>query len=78
MTIDGGDLTVEDVVEVARNEARIELSKGTMAKVKASRSIVEKLIAKKEKIYGVSTGIGELSNVILTPEQIREFHRYVV
>jgi len=78
LTIDGGDLTVEDVVEVARNSAKIELSKEAMAKVTASRSIVEKLIAKKEKIYGVSTGIGELSNVILTPEQVREFQRYIV
>ena len=78
LTIDGRNLGIEDVVRVAREEARIELSKEAMARMKASRTVVEKLIAKKEKIYGVSTGIGELSNVILTPEQVRIFQKYIV
>jgi len=70
LTIDGSDLTIEDVVGVARNDVRVKLSREAIAKMKASRAIVEKLIAKQEKIYGVSTGIGELSNVNLTPEQV--------
>jgi histidine ammonia-lyase len=78
LTIDGSKLTVEDVVNVARKGLKVELSKGTVAKLKMSRAIVEKLIARKEKIYGVSTGIGELSNVILSPEQVRDFQRYIV
>ncbi|HYC12537.1 MAG TPA: histidine ammonia-lyase [Nitrososphaerales archaeon] len=78
LKIDGKDLTVEDVVGVARNDVRIELSKDAIERVKASRAVVEKLIAKREKIYGVSTGIGELSNVILTPEQVRIFQKYIV
>ncbi|MGD1055257.1 MAG: aromatic amino acid ammonia-lyase, partial [Nitrososphaerales archaeon] len=78
LTIDGSDITVEDVVRVARNDARVELSQEAISRIKASRAIVEKLIAKKERIYGVSTGIGELSNVILTPEQVRDFQKYIV
>lgn len=78
LTIDGSDLTVEDVVGVARDNVRVELSGEAIEKIKASRAVVEKLISKKERIYGVSTGIGELSNVILTPEQFREFQKYVV
>jgi len=78
LTIDGSDLAIEDVVGVARNDVKVKLSREAIARMKASRAIVEKLIAKKEKIYGVSTGIGELSNVILTPEQVKEFQRYIV
>ena len=78
LIIDGGGLTIDDVVRVARNDAKIELSKEALARMKASRAVVEKLIARKEKIYGVSTGIGELSNVILTPEQVRVFQKYIV
>ena len=78
LTIDGSDLTIEDVVGVARNDARVELSREAIARMKASRAIVEKLIAKKERIYGVSTGIGELSNVLLTPEQLKDFQKYIV
>lgn len=78
LTIDGSDLTIEDVVGVARNGARVKLSRKAIARMKASRAIVEKLIAKKERIYGVSTGIGELSNVLLTPGQLKDFQKYIV
>ena len=78
LTIDGSNLSVEDVVGVARKDVRIELSKEALDRMKASRSVVEKLIERREKIYGVSTGIGELSNVILTPEQVRIFQKYIV
>jgi histidine ammonia-lyase len=78
LTIDGTNLTVEDVVGVARNPTKVELSKVAARRLKESRVVVEKLIERKEKIYGVSTGIGELSDVILTPEQVKEFQRYVV
>ena len=78
LTIDGSYLTIEDVVNVARSNARIQLSKEAIAKIKASRAIVEKLIDRKEKLYGISTGIGELSNVLLNPKQLRDFQRYII
>jgi len=76
--IDGQSLTVEDVVRVARGNEPIQLAEEASEKITRCREVVERLIAKREKIYGVSTGIGELSNVILTPEQVKEFQKYVV
>ncbi|HYB85197.1 MAG TPA: aromatic amino acid ammonia-lyase, partial [archaeon] len=76
--IDGQSLRVEDVVRVARGNEAIELAADASEKIMRSREVVEKLIAKKEKIYGVSTGIGELSNILLSPDQLKEFQRYVV
>lgn len=73
-----GFLSIEDVVDVARKNEKIQLSEEAMEKLNKSRAVVEKLIARKEKIYGVSTGIGELSNVFLTPEQVKEFQKYIV
>jgi len=71
-------LSVEDVVRVARGNEPIQLAEEASEKITRCREVVERLIAKREKIYGVSTGIGELSNVILTPEQVKEFQKYVV
>ena len=76
--IDGQSLRVEDVVRVARGNEAIELAADASEKIMRSREVVEKLIAKKEKLYGVSTGIGELSNILLSPDQLKEFQRYVV
>jgi histidine ammonia-lyase len=60
LRIDGSRLIVEDVVQVARDGARVELSEEALRKLKNSRGVVEKLIAKGERIYGVFIGIGEL------------------
>jgi histidine ammonia-lyase len=76
--IDGESLKIEDVVRVARENETIELTHEASEKIKRSREVVERLIAKREKIYGVSTGIGELSNVLLSPDQVKEFQRYVI
>lgn len=76
--IDGQSLTIEDVVRVARENESIELAQEVPGKIMRSRQVVEKLIAKKEKLYGVSTGIGELSSVLLSPDQLKDFQRYVV
>ncbi|MEW6295334.1 MAG: histidine ammonia-lyase [Candidatus Diapherotrites archaeon] len=74
----GKGLSIEDVVKVARENKKIELTEEAIEKIKKSREIVEKLIARREKLYGVSTGIGELSNVFLTPEQVKEFQKYLI
>jgi histidine ammonia-lyase len=78
LRIDGSLLTVEDVVNVARKNEKVELSAIAQGKLKNSREVVEKLIARKEKIYGVTTGIGELADVVLSPDQFKAFQKYVV
>jgi histidine ammonia-lyase len=78
LKIDGSFLSVEDVVKVARINEKIELTKEAIEKMKKSREVVEKLIARREKLYGISTGIGELSNVFLTPEQVKDFQKYLI
>ena len=78
LRIDGESLKIEDVVRVARENEAIELAKEASEKINRSREVVERLIAKREKIYGVSTGIGELSNVFLSPDQVKEFQKYVI
>jgi len=78
VNLDGQSLRIEDVVRIARRNEPIQLEKESSEKILRSREVVEKLIAKKEKLYGISTGIGELSNVLLSPDQLKEFQRYVV
>ncbi|MFG2757575.1 histidine ammonia-lyase [Streptomyces wuyuanensis] len=53
--------TAEDVIAVARGNARIELSDDALAALAAARAIVDALAAKPEPVYGVSTGFGALA-----------------
>ncbi len=76
--ITGYNLTVNDVVAVARRNEKIELAPEAIDRIKECRSFLLRKIAKGETMYGVNTGIGELSEIRLSDEQTREFQKYLV
>jgi histidine ammonia-lyase len=76
--ITGKNLSIEDVVKVARNNEKIEIPKHIMDKIQKNREIVEKKVRDRAIMYGVTTGIGELSEVVLSPEQVKRFQRYLI
>ncbi|MEU3923453.1 histidine ammonia-lyase [Streptomyces sp. NPDC029004] len=70
--------TAEDVIAVAREGARIELSEGAVAALAAARGIVDALAAKPEPVYGVSTGFGALASRHISPELRAQLQRNIV
>jgi histidine ammonia-lyase len=78
LTLTGHDLTVDDVVAVARNKEKVELHPDAVAGVKRCRDFVEERITAREIMYGVNTGIGEFSEVVLNDEQVQQFQRYLI
>jgi histidine ammonia-lyase len=76
--IDGERLRIEDVHEVARNHARVKLSEKAKKAVVRCRKTVEELVAEGQLIYGVTTGIGELSRVRVPPEVGEELQKRIV
>jgi histidine ammonia-lyase len=78
LTLDGNDLTIEKVVDVARNKEKIAIHPQAMERIKKCRGLLEDKIKKREIMYGVNTGIGELSEVVLTPEQVERYQKYLI
>jgi histidine ammonia-lyase len=76
--IDGNNLTIEQVHEVARNHAKVMLTEKAKRAVKRCRQTVEELVAEGQMIYGVTTGIGELARVRVSPEMGKELQRRIV
>lgn len=76
--ITGEGLTIERVVDVARNGARVELDPAAVARIAKCREMLQRKIAANEVMYGVNTGIGEFSEVALTPDQVEKFQRYLI
>ena len=76
--LDGHSLTIEDVVAIARDRHPIELDAKAMARINKCRDLLEKKIKAREIMYGVNTGIGELSEVVLTPEQVEKYQKYLL
>jgi histidine ammonia-lyase len=68
ITLNSSGLTMEQVVEVARNGAKIEISKEALTKMAATRAHIESLAKADVPVYGISTGFGALANRHIAPE----------
>ncbi|MEV7557824.1 histidine ammonia-lyase [Streptomyces sp. NPDC089795] len=70
--------TAEDVIAVARGNARVELSAEAQGALARAREIVDALAAKPEPVYGVSTGFGALASRHISPELRAQLQRNIV
>ncbi len=78
IVIDGTDLTIEKLVAVARDNEKIKLHPDALKHIKSCRTMLEEKIIAREVMYGINTGIGEFSEVILNDEQVNDFQKYLV
>lgn len=76
--LDGNSLTIEKLVQIARFGEKVELAPESLEQIKACRAMLEEKIKAREIMYGINTGIGEFSEVVLTDEQVKEFQRYLI
>lgn len=70
--------TAQDVIAVARQGARVELSAAAVEALAAAREIVDALAAKPEPVYGVSTGFGALAARHISPGLRAQLQRNIV
>jgi histidine ammonia-lyase len=78
INLTGTGLTVDTIVRVARGKVPVTLDPEARKRIEKCRVLLEDKIQKKEIMYGVNTGIGELANVVLTQEQVEEYQRYII
>ena len=76
--VDGEHLQIEHVLQIARHGEKIEIHPEARKRIAHCRGFVDKKIEERAIMYGITTGIGELSEVILTPEQVERFQRFLV
>jgi histidine ammonia-lyase len=78
IVLDGQNLTVGKLVHIARDGVRVELHPDAVERIKTCRRMLEEKISAHEIMYGVNTGIGEFSEVVLSDEQVQQFQRYLI
>ena len=62
-------LSFDDVIAVARHNARVTLDPASLREVAATRTIIDALAADTEPHYGISTGFGALATTFITPDR---------
>jgi histidine ammonia-lyase len=78
ITITGKNLSIEDVVAVARRGESVELHPDAVERIRVCRAFLDDRIDAREIMYGVNTGIGEFSEVVLDDDQVQQFQRYLI
>ncbi len=78
VVINGETLTIGDLVKVARNNINVSVSDTSWERIDSCRKMLEEKIENHEIMYGITTGIGEFSEVTLNPNQTKEFQKLLI
>jgi histidine ammonia-lyase len=68
-------MTLEDLVVIARKGAKVRLAEQVKQKVLRARELVEKWVKEGRVVYGMTTGIGALSDVVISREETRQLQQ---
>jgi histidine ammonia-lyase len=71
-------LSPDDVIAVARRDARVVLTADANARIATARAHVDALAESGEPVYGVSTGFGALATRHIAPDRGAQLQRSVV
>ena len=78
VVLTGNDLTLDELVEVSRNYAKVEIDERAIADVEKSRQYVEEIVEEERVVYGVNTGFGSLSRVSISKEDSAQLQENII
>jgi histidine ammonia-lyase len=76
--LDGENLGIEQVEEVARGGAKVEFSERGKNNLENCWAVVLDLVNSGDAIYGVTTGIGEFARIRISPEQSSQLQKNII
>ncbi len=78
LPLTGRDLSIANVIEVARGRRAVALDPAAADRMRASRAVIERLVAEGATVYGVTTGFGDLADTRVDPGQTAALQRNLV
>jgi len=74
----GSDFLLEDLIEIARNNVGIKISPKSESRIKKARNLIDKWVKEGQRIYGVTTGFGALSEVTISYEDTKKLQKNIL
>ena len=85
ITLNGESLTIEQLVQIARENARVELDPSTNERVARSEALIARVVENYRRAYaegkaapteyGVTTGFGEFKDKPIAPDDLEQLQR---
>lgn len=76
--IDGNSLTLDDFIKVARFGYEVKLTDEAIERVKKSRELVDKFVDENKVVYGITTGFGKFSDIVINGEETMELQKNLI
>ena len=78
VNIDGNNVTLEDVMNVAKYNYNVKLCQEAKERVLASRKIVEHIVDNNKVVYGITTGFGKFADVTISKQDCKTLQRNLI
>lgn len=78
IALDGNNLTIDQIARVLYDKEKVEIAKAAWQKVHASRTVVEQMVDKEEVVYGITTGFGKFSDVVIPKHAVADLQRNLI
>jgi histidine ammonia-lyase len=78
LPLTGRDLSIDNVIEVARGRREVSLAREAADRMRATRAVIERLVTDGVTVYGVTTGFGDLADTRIAPGRAAELQRNLV
>lgn len=74
----GNKLTLEEVKQVCYEGELVTISPKSMQRVKESRKAVERIVANNKTVYGINTGFGKFSDVMIAEDDVNDLQMNLI
>lgn len=78
IVLDNSKITLEDMINVTRNDYKVEISQGAYEAIDKARALVDKYVSEKRVSYGITTGFGKFSDVAISKEETGQLQKNLV
>ena len=72
LKVDGERLTLEQAVTAVADGAVLRIAARARTRVCQARTVVDRAVRERRVVYGVTTGFGAFSDVLISPDQTRQ------
>lgn len=78
LIITGNSLLIDDLVNVSRKKQPVDLDDEALLRVVRSRTMLEKLVEDESVVYGITTGFGRFSDVIISRKDVIQLQKNLI
>ncbi len=76
--IDGHHLTLEEFINVTRHLCKVSIADDAVQRIIRSRTVVDSFVEEGKVVYGVTTGFGNFSEVVISKEESKQLQKNLI